>query len=109
PNPSLQPQSQPNQWQQKQPNGRLKPDRHLFVTCASSASGRTPVRPDYMADTRVCPYTLAIRHSLPFLSWLIATPTSLPFDQSPVANRYSLPFSPVAIRQSLPLRQADDA
>ncbi|MFA0768889.1 MAG: hypothetical protein OXFUSZZB_002217, partial [Candidatus Fervidibacter sp.] len=48
-----------------------------------------------------------IRYSLPFLpvanrqspfaavfpSWLIATPTLLPFDQSPVANRPSLPSS----------------
>jgi hypothetical protein len=39
-----------------------------------------------------------------FSSWLIAIPTSLPFDHSPFATRYS-PFAavlPVAIRYSLP-------
>jgi hypothetical protein len=39
-----------------------------------------------------------------FLSWLIATPTSLPFDHSPFATRYS-PFAavlPVANRHLLP-------
>ncbi|MFA0764783.1 MAG: hypothetical protein XFASWVDF_002527, partial [Candidatus Fervidibacter sp.] len=35
-----------------------------------------------MADTKVCPY-----HSL------FATRYSLPFDQSPIAIRQSLPFS----------------
>jgi hypothetical protein len=44
-----------------------------------------------MADTRVCPY-----HSL------FAIRYSLPFDQSPIANRQSLPF-----RYSLPLRDCD--
>jgi len=48
-----------------------------------------------MADTKVCPY-----HSL------FATRYSLPFDQSPIAIRQSLPFSkglplPFAIRHSL--------
>jgi hypothetical protein len=39
-----------------------------------------------------------------FSSWLIATPTSLPFDHSPFATRYS-PFAavlPVANRHLLP-------
>jgi hypothetical protein len=43
------------------------------------------------------PFAPTIRQSLfanrcRFPSWLIATPTSLPFDQSPIAIRYSLPF-----------------
>jgi hypothetical protein len=49
---------------------------------------------------------VANRLSLPFsvvadsLSWLIATPTFLPFDQSPVAIRYSPPFSVVVDNHS---------
>jgi hypothetical protein len=35
---------------------------------------------------------VAIRHSLPSLSWLIATPTFLPFDHSLLTIHYSLPF-----------------
>jgi hypothetical protein len=55
-----------------------------------------------MADTRVCPYhsLFAIRYSLPFLP--VANRQSLPFDQSPIANRQSLPFC-----YSLPLRDCD--
>jgi hypothetical protein len=79
----------------------------LIANPNNSQFGRTAVRPYYspiairqsplfsvvadslMADTRVCPYhsLFAIRYSLPFL---------------PVANRQSLPF-----RYSLPLRDCD--
>ncbi len=50
-----------------------------------------------MADTRVCPYhsLFATRYSLPFLP--VANRQSPPFDQSPIAIRQSLSF-----RYSLP-------
>ena len=78
-----------------------------------------------MADTKVCPYhsLFATRYSLPFDQSPIAIRQSLPFSvvadslmadkrvcpyHSLFATRYSLPFdqSPIAIRQSLPFFQA---
>ena len=74
-----------------------------------------------MADTKVCPYhsLFATRYSLPFDQSPIAIRRSLPFSvvadslmadtkvcpyHSLFATRYSLPFdqSPIAIRHSLP-------
>jgi hypothetical protein len=47
------------------------------------------------------PTSLSLDHSLfaircRYLSWLIATPTCLPFDHSPLAIRHSLSLSVVA-------------
>jgi hypothetical protein len=44
---------------------------------------------------------VAIRHSLPLLSWLFRANRRSPLHYSLLAIRYSLPFPPVAIRQSL--------
>jgi hypothetical protein len=63
-------------------------------------SGRTAVRPCYMADTVVCLYYMADTRVCPYYSPL-AIRYSLPFRQSPVANHQS-PFTAVLTsRQSL--------